>query len=409
MIQKFLNSIIEYFNNVSKASSYEWIALLLIIIGIYVILLIIIKLSKKRYVILRQFMLIKSIVISSLIASLILITIILYFWTLTDYYPDHKSQFIHLLCLLISFIISLIALINLRKQFTRENLKQIISQTYTKKEQEDYSNTAKIAFKKLKIFILLPIIGFIILLFSDTTDKLVSFILDNSSSMEEEIVRGRNALSQTIHELDDNTDIVIGWLTEDKSGNACKTSISSITNVSDYSKLNGSFRIFFEKRSAIDFLNDQNNIQLIGLTPLYEAIWSNFLYIREMESDQYYKNKHLIIVTDGMDAFIQDDQEFANFKFCEQSLHNDLYFDDVFDDVTLINLGGDEGLPFFANSEQCNYYIDDGTTLDSYIDSLDRSLEKYKKDWNFVMWIIVIYIIFSLILLSIYPKRYLSI
>ena len=124
----------------------------------------------------------------------------------------------------------------MRSRYSTDNFKEVSNLPYTSNEQNQYYKIAAVAFHKIKYWLLLPPLAFLILLMQDTSPKLISVLLDNSSSMENEIQTGREAISSAFNTLDDNTDIVLGWLSEEKIG---FENADQLVQIKDYKELNG--------------------------------------------------------------------------------------------------------------------------------------------------------------------------
>ena len=141
---------------------------------------------------------------------------------------------------------------------------------------------------------------------------------------------------------------------------------------------------------------------------MHEALWCNFLKtINEFAVNQDYAKKILIVVTDGGESRISNTESFA---FCSQTAHSDarseeIMFEDFYDDVFMINLGGSLESSFFKNAEYCGYYIEDGKGKDNYISALNLSLEAFKQDYPFIIWLAIISAIAGIFILAVPPRR----
>lgn len=395
-------SFANYIRGLEGTSLEDWACIIFVSVALYIVSLLAIKMQKKKSIEQNHFLVLKGIFIGSAFVIALLIGIIIYYWAYTDYYIHHSNHFIHYICIILAITVGLSAFITLRNKFVSEKSKHLIQQPYTRNEQGLYTKNLIRVFKRLKFFAVIPALSFLLLLFNENSEKLVTFLLDNSSSMEDELETGRTALTRTINELDNGTRVIFSYLTENKG---CKKDIKTIIRADDHHLLNGQSFFFPDREQAISFLNDRDNIPITGGTPLYECIWSTFLYTKSEQGKTGYKQSNFFIISDGGEGHISNDPQFESFKWCESYTSDNNSLQDVFDNVIVINLGGNLGSSFFTNAEECGFAIEDGSSLDSYIDSLDRSLKEYKRDWNFIIWIAIFYGIFLVAVILLNPKR----
>jgi hypothetical protein len=397
-------SLAEFYADFIKHNFGDWWTPILVVFIIYILSLIGIKIVKKNKILLSPFRILSVLIIASCLTTFIFISISCYLWSLSDYYITHKTELPHLICLLLSSFFIIGAFLSLRSKFGYNSIKEINAQTYTKEENTRFYGKAAKQFNILKLWTLLPVLAFAMLLFFlNNPANLVSFVIDNSSSMGKNLGIGKQAISKTITELDKNTDIIIGSFSE---GNQ-KNTIKDIINEAEYGKLIGTNNYFSDKGSAIAYLNSISIIE--SGTPLFETVWKNFLFSRQHADNKNYKNKYLIIISDGDDTakWVNTTPNEANFLdelnnfFCTNA-----DFAEFYNNVSCINMGGDLNLAFFAKAGQCGYYIEeDGTDLKSYSKALDTILDRFKHNWYYIIFMAIIYGVTLIITFAIQPKR----
>lgn len=313
----------------------DWWLLPLVLAIIYVLGMIVIRIHKKMFPLQRAYRIISGMIISGLIAAFLLCAVFCYVWSTSAYYTKVRPEFVHLLSFLVAMLIPLWGLLVLRGKYNQVNFKEISRLPFTAKERDRFHNAARKDFNKLKSWLLLPALGFLLLFALNYRQaNLISFILDNSSSMDEHIENGKDALSRTINELDANNDVIIGWFTETRP---MRQNVMEIVQETAYQNLLGEHSLITDRNQVSQYLS---NVPRTGTTPLCEVIWSNYLYAQNAALNKVYDRKMLIIVTDGAGA-ISKYAEVQDF-LCSQA-----EFDEFFYAVSCINLGGDLDNNFF--------------------------------------------------------------
>jgi hypothetical protein len=244
------------------------------------------------------------------------------------------------------------------------------------------------------------LIGFLFLLFSlDSGKNLISIVFGNSGSMERN--NSIEALSETFDNLGNNNEIVLTTLEglgENSSGG--KSTIDEILVVKNYVQLQaGNVIHFTDPITAKSGLNQITN-QVWG-SPICESIWKTYLYAKGTLVNENYKNRLLIVITDGDDnvgnsiqysKFFFDDEEFANYYSQDKTFIID-YSDDA------IN-------PFLQKFQDagCETY-NVTNTKQEYLDALDTALNSFKSNWYLIIWTIIFTIVLAVIALLIEPKK----
>lgn len=325
---------------------------------------------------------------------------LLCFWWSTNYFAENPIQLSLLISLFLSLFVPIIIFLALRSFFTNEDIKEIAQQPKTPIQQEETITATKKSYRKIKFLYIILLIGFLFLLFSLNTGKnLISIVFDNSGSMESN--NSIEALSETFDNLGKNNEIILTTLEglgENSTGG--KNTINEILEIKNYSQLQGGNVVYFaDPISAKSGLNQITN-QVWG-SPICESIWKSYLYVNSNLINNSYKNKVLIIVTDGDDnvgnsiqtnKFFFDDEEFANYYTPEKTF--------------IIDYSDGATNPFFQKFQDagCEIFIVTNTKQD-YLDALDATLNSFKNNWYLIIWILIITSLLSIIALLIEPKK----
>ena len=391
-MNQLITSVGDFYEEFQYGQEAWWLPFV-ILIAMYALFVIINRFDRKRFPLAKPHYILRNVIVVAAVAAFLLIAFYCFLWSSSTYYSKHGTELIHLVTLGAVLLVAIIALLGWRKKFERERLKEVVEQPLTQKEERRFFFLAYKSFNKSKLWLLFPALGFIMLVaFLYRPYSLVSFILDNSSSMAGHIEQGRDSLIRTIQELDGNTEIIIGWLTEDKPP---KASIEEITAVTETSLLLGQHGFFTNKKQAQDYL--LGDIPVNGGTPLYEAIWSNFLFAKTQTRNRNYSRRLLVIVTDGGDNLAGEKLE--RFLCTRED------FAEFFPEVACVNLGGEDTNNFFQKARDCNYLIEDGSDKETYSIALDTILHNYKNNWSFIIWLAIIYVVLSMIAVAIQPRR----
>jgi len=403
-MSNFLDVIGLYYKNMLGSALSDWLILALALAAFYGMLMIFLKVFFRRAMIPRT----QSIYISIMSASgLVLFFIVLYClynWQFTSYYVLNPNQMIHLLTVIILLLIPFIFILYYRTLFERNHLAEIVGFQHSKNLENEKSRKATKTFNKHKFWLMLPLLSFFILLIPQNKRNLVSVVIDNSSSMgqigvmeDSPIEIARNSLINTLNRVYPKTIITITWLSESASGNYVR-SINQLVGAETHMLMNAETAHFEYRQNAIGHLHAMNTI---NSTPLFEGIWANFLYNKGIVGQYQPEQTALIIITDGDDTFIPV-SEYSYFSLCSNAA-----FDEIFPEVSIINIGGDLSSPFFNNAAICNYFIEeDGLSRRSFDHALKYSLRHFFKDYTFIYSLLIF---LGIILIAVFitpPKKY---
>jgi hypothetical protein len=339
-------------------------------------------------------------IVSSIIAATFLISLICYWWT-DNYFAKNPVQLSLLISLSIAMLIPVLALIKLRNYYHQEGVKEIIDQPKTLNQLDAAIAYLKTAFRRSKLIILIPAIGFFfLLLYLYKGTNLISVVFDNSGSMVQ--TNAIDALSETFDNLQDNNEIILTTL----DGLASSDDPAGKSNFKDLTLINKTSGLKAGKVSS--FTNPQD--AKMGLSqasetcygsPICEAIWKTHLFIKESKANQSFKKKLLIIITDGIDNM---DASIASGKF----FFDDEGFAENFppEDVFIIDFSGGVTSSFMQRSEiaGCDIYPADNNK-EAYLNALDNALQSFKNNWFLIYWTALIFGLFTIICLLLQPKK----
>lgn len=388
--KQLFQSFGDYVGSVT-ASTYWWVPLVALV-ALWLFWLVAAKVLDKRrnLQLTREFRLLSVLVVMAAIVQLIIIGAYMYLWAKSTFYATDGEKLVSLLSLALVTAVQVTAFVTLSRGFARERLLRNVQCPITRHDDERKQALAKKRFGRLKLWALLPLLGFLLLLLPDRQHNLVSFLFDNSSSMESHIENGKQVLPRVLGKIEGHTDIILSWLSEDDP----KLSLSEIVNQTDYSKLEGIHALYQDANMALASLD---GIAFTKGTPLVEAIWSNYLFTQQQSGNAEYTRMYFVMVTDGGEGAVGD--ELQNF-LCSVPEYEEFYQGNI----SIVNLGSAEG-PFFDKALECGYEVYDGANLNSYATSIENIFKETFKDWKFPVWLAIFYAMGALTLLFIQPKR----
>jgi hypothetical protein len=371
------------------------------IVTIWLLTVVGLKIFKKRGKLKTVFIANRAWIISSLITAGILISLICFWWS-KNFFTMHHYQLSLLISLTIAMLIPVLCIINLRNFYTKENIQELTYLPKTKNQLDAAIVLAKRAFKANKVYFILPLFGFLFLfLYLYKGTNLISLVFDNSGSMTQ--TSAIDALSETFDNLQENNEIILATL----NGPNYKPDLNAMTSFKELLQVNKSSNLNAGKIEAfispIDAKNAVNQITgFVCCSPICESIWKTYLYIKENKSNDNYKNKLLIIITDGLDNYMNESLKSGEFFF------NDEGFADFFPPEKVFIIDFSSGAPSsfmqLCQSSGCDIYPAENNKQD-YLDALDNALLTFKNDWYLIYWTILIFALFSIIGLLIQPKK----
>jgi hypothetical protein len=358
------------------------------------------KLFTKRKKLKTVFIANRAWIISSLISALILISLICFWWS-KNFFAQHPYRLSLIISLTIAMLIPILAQFNLRSYYTQEKIKEITDQPKTINQLDATITTTKKSFGINKLYYIIPVFGFLFLLFFlYKGTNLISIVFDNSGSMRQS--NAIEALSETFDNLEENNEIVLTTLNGPKyvPHATTKPTITELLQITKSFEINaGNISFFSNPLEAKNALG-----QIAGFeccSPICESIWKTYLYLKETKLNNNYKNKLLIIITDGVDD-LTESIKVGKFFFNNQGFSE--YFPP--DNVFIIDYSNGSPTPFMQRfqSAGCDIYPAEDSKQ-AYIDALDNALQAFKNNWCLIYWTILIFSLLTVIGLIIPPKK----
>ncbi len=398
---EFFKSFGSYFKDAQFDTILFWAFPLGTIVFNWLLTTVGLKIFSKRKKLKTVFVVNRAWMVSALIAAAILIGLISFWWS-QNFYAKYPLQLSLLISLLIAMIIPIISLLTLRGFFTQDRVKEITDQPKTPHQLDETIVLTKNAFSYNKFYYLLPLVGFLMVLFYlYKGTNLISLVFDNSGSMNQ--TSAINALDETFSKLEENNEIVLTTLNgiNYQPNTNAKTSMTELMQTTRSSDLHAgnitAYQSPVEARSAL--------FQVSGFdccSPISESIWKNYLFIKETKSDQTFTNKLLIIISDGDDNYMNESLRSGQFFFDDQDFAEFFPPENVF----IIDFSSGTPSPLMQRFQNagCDIYPAEDNKQ-AYLDALDNALQSFKNNWHLIHWTIVIFSLFTIIGLLIQPKK----
>lgn len=249
--------------------------------------------------------------------------------------------------------------------------------------------------KRLSFALLLPLL---LLFITPSSKYLYSIIFDNSSSMEEQITLAQTYFENTSEKIKDNSIFVVTSFPRCQTELEClalqkrlSTNITMLTS-NDPSKLVAETFVINRKADLMDYLqNGSLNIANCG-SPIYEAIWQNFLSSIESSQNQSITKKKLIILSDGEDNLYRADLGFTKPKSCLFDLnYGDITMNDFFDEISLIKYNGNGTANISSSCVDMNIY--EGNDAASFKKSFLEQIEDIYFDKYFLIIVSILLLV----------------
>lgn len=385
-------------------SDYGIIGLVIIAVGILVI--VILKYQEGHKDLGRLFQIYRIGIISAYCVAVVFIAYCINLWN-QGLYKTSVAELWDLLALVAILVIPIYCFSALRNNYTRETINNVIGHPLTPTLQANALKLARRQFARLKWYVLIPALGFLMLLLVQEPYNLISIVLDNSASMETPLENGKQALSETFSDLNEKTHIIITTFEDSENMTAYKTTLASMRGMSKSERLKGLSHFESSNEAAIDYMSSIQTLkQQTSNSPVCEAILQNHLFAQEqiVESDVTYEGIVGVIVTDGGENYITDGENEIKQLFC-----NSGFFEATFQELFFIDInkyeGDDSSGKLFQAIMDCDYDILPGGELNSYVDSLGEIFQDIKKDWYFIYWLAIIYILLGVVAILIQPKK----
>jgi hypothetical protein len=392
-MEEFIKSFENYWKAAPFGAFLFWAIPLCTVLATWLLTTIGLKIFRKRKKLKTVFLVNKAWIISSMIIAAVLIAVTCFCWA-KNIFSQEPYQMALLISLIIAFFIPIIAFVNLRRYYSSENMKEIIDQPKTIQEFETRIPILKRAFEKIKLYYFFPVIGFLfLLLYLNKGTNLISIVFDNSGSME--TTNAINALSETFETLEENNEIVLTTLEGLSASNdlGLKPNIKELMLVTQSQQLKaGIVRLFNTPAEAQSSLHEVfNSGQVVYGSPISESIWKTWLTVKESKNNQEYRNRLLIIITDGMDNI---DASLASGNFFFDNNDFGEYF--APENTFIIDYSDGTANNFLQRclAAGCDVYPAENRKED-YLNAMDNALQSFKNNWFLIYWLILIVCVFT--------------
>jgi hypothetical protein len=376
-------------------SSYLVIASLVCVYLGTIILLRFIKKTDSPFVRLQS-----AIFIACCVSLLLLVAYTVYFTYFNSYIYKQHLQAVLILLVICHIGILVKTISNLNKAIKSDNIKVIgiISGPIIQKEK---LITATIKNRKLKAFVFLGLLPFIILLFKPKENYLYSIVFDNSASMENQLIYAKDALKEVVNNLNNNSSFVVSSVPICNTEQSClalaekaKRNLKDIISVNDTGTLLASTNVFAKKEEFFSFINS-GGIEITGAgSPIYECIWQNFIESVKLNESQSYTKKKLIILTDGNDnLYAKVEGCIAPVNCITDYSYKAVALSDFYSDLSFINYGEADNINMFKSCSALN--VLNGYDYNSFKNSFYEQLEDIFFDKQF-LWIIAIFLLLGI-------------
>lgn len=254
--------------------------------------------------------------------------------------------------------------------------------------------------KLIKWAILIPLLGFLVgsPFWNKSYRNLIVIVLDNSTSMEDPINRGKAAINAALNGFPTETEVILSTLTNGSHYDR----FSALSRASEMDSLSGKPIHFESKISAQDYLGqiEADNPD----SPILEATWKTILYAREYLQDLQFDAKILIVVSDGGDNMRGKDG--IDDYFCSYTEFNEIFSPE---NVFFIDVTGSDNhseIPFFQEAYNCGFQVRQGTDQGLYQQGVLEAMEELKqREIYFTILVFIICLLAILITAFINPKK----
>ena len=343
----------------------------------------------------------RILIASSLLIATVLVSLICYFWS-KNLLGELHLELAFIISLTIAFTVPIISFVVLRNYWEKAKVNEVISQPISAKQASNNIPYINKTFNKSKLWYLLPLVGFLFLLFSFNKGvNLISIVYDNSLSMN-----GNNAidaLSKTFESLDKNNEIIFTNINNNQSElQTCKNTLTDIFAIKQSSRIKAGLCSIYDT-PALAKLNFQSTFAESLGSPICEVIWKMWLFTKENKGNNVYKNKLLVIITDGDDLLLKNYLQ-QNNKF----LYDDIEFAEYYtpDNTYVIDYSEDGGGIVIKKFEEHGAIIYPAiTSVNDYLSALDDVMLSFKNNIYLIIWTIVICALGTIIGIFITPKN----
>lgn len=417
----FSEHIINFFNEFglyTKTFSNDlfdkslWFPILITLLSVYLLIIILSKFNFISEYGNKIFIIAKGYIISCMLVASVLIAIATYSWSI-DFkgYFDLSFRFVFIISLSLVFILAFIKYLKLRNYYTRNTLKNITVQPVTALQENTIYMVLKRAFDKFKLWLILPILGFIFLFSVKENKTLISIIIDASGSMTDgRLDAGKEGLKKTLQGINSITTDYIISVTPHQEEDECPEyiTLSEILQQTNPERFCSYTAAPFSGELPIDFINNISPYEGINSDHAHVlfALWQNYLIAKQFVDDNQkeYQDKIMLVVSDFHDRDLGN----ALNTFFDTNICNDTYgYSEFYSDKAFIINLNEKRETFVSKFEDCYpNAIYDGYNIEEYSNAIEDIFgDVQSKTWYFVIWLGVLYLLFLILFFSVNPKK----
>lgn len=287
-----------------------------IILGTYILLCFLISMFRGKSEETVFVKTLSSIFLAGIITIILVLISIFGLMNFSVFFGNNFCQMGFLLGLIIVAIFTIIVyakLCNIGK--AKDSNALGLSTTKTEKQVRDQK------FKRytfsLWLWSILFVLPFLVLLIPNKTQQLVSIVLDNSGSMEDNLQQCTNALSTALLPTQKNAEFVFTTIDYTRNNDVIDKAIADANNANislkqftlqyfnDIVNQKSFSKLATNTVTYNDAVSLYNAFSQIGISesgsPVYEGIWQNYLLSKELAKKSVYNSKKMIVITDGAD------------------------------------------------------------------------------------------------------------
>ncbi|NDP22171.1 MAG: hypothetical protein GZ091_13985 [Paludibacter sp.] len=335
---------------------------------------------------------------ASTITTVIYLTTVFVLKRFTEIIAIQQCELICLLVLLVLCLITIFLIVNGKGLFSKTKDHLIVGFPISSRIRIEDLNNLRKQFNRRKFYWLLTLLPFLLLLIAPNTKYLYSIVIDNSLSMENNLIWSVNSFSESLSYSPKEAQYILSYFPMCNNEADCirkaarlKTNLKKISIVNNPDSLGTTTYSFDNSQNVINAIGQDIQISGIG-SPISEAIWQNFLTAKKSTTD--FKEKRLIILTDGAEnLYYQNQKEVQKIggSILDSKSKDKISPREFYDKIFFVNQGGDPSMYLFGESDS---EILDGSDASSYYISVQSVMSLLTFDLIFV------YISLCLVLLT---------
>lgn len=311
--------------------------------------------------------------------------------------PTHNSEGALILSVLVLGSLAVYARTNLKtsiKAYTSSEVGLYIGpKTHEKARQNEIANYYRSA-----TFGLLLLLPFLILFITPKHNTLLSIIVDNSTSMKEQMDALVTGLSEISPQLGSKIHFLVTNIPEctncERYNKNRNFSIDQII-AKDQTGLNAKHSFHRNAQDAIDQIKELE-LSKLG-SPLFDCIWSNYLKSQDLQNTSAYEKKVLLIFSDGEDNLLREQPGVKKPSECFFEIKEG-EIKHFFNQISFISYQGTGGTRLFDYCSDIHIY--DGNDSGSLATALKKELKNFLLDWSLIYSLLGIVLLTSIMIFT---------